>query len=39
MVNDSADVFYRCCDYYPGDEAAIRWDCSNLVMKWSLSEQ
>lgn len=22
-----------------GDEAAIRWDCPNLVMKWSLSEQ
>lgn len=27
VVSDSADVFYRCSDYYhPGDEAAIRSD-------------
>ncbi|MFM5340991.1 dTDP-4-dehydrorhamnose 3,5-epimerase [Aeromonas veronii] len=40
VLSDSADVFYRCSDYYhPGDEAAIRWDSPNLAIKWPLSEQ
>ncbi|TNH80220.1 dTDP-4-dehydrorhamnose 3,5-epimerase [Aeromonas sobria] len=40
VVSDSADVFYRCSDYYhPGDEAAIRWDSPSLAIKWPLSEQ
>lgn len=40
VLSDSADVFYRCSDYYhPGDEAVIRWDSPNLAIKWPLSEQ
>ncbi|WP_314927626.1 dTDP-4-dehydrorhamnose 3,5-epimerase [Aeromonas piscicola] len=40
VVSDSVDVFYICSDYYhPGDEAAIRWDCPNLAIKWPLSEK
>ncbi len=40
VLSDSADVFYRCSDYYhPGEEAAIRWDSPNLAIKWPLSEQ
>ncbi|WPC69154.1 dTDP-4-dehydrorhamnose 3,5-epimerase family protein [Aeromonas hydrophila] len=40
VLSDSADVFYRCSDYYhPGDEAVIRWDSPNLAIMWLLSEQ
>ncbi|MBW3782359.1 dTDP-4-dehydrorhamnose 3,5-epimerase [Aeromonas veronii] len=40
VLSDSADVFYRCSDYYlPDDEAAIRWDSAHLAITWPLSEQ
>ncbi len=40
VMSETADVFYKCTDYYqPGDEAVIRWDSPNLAIKWPLSEQ
>ncbi|BBT96038.1 dTDP-4-dehydrorhamnose 3,5-epimerase [Aeromonas veronii] len=40
VLSASADVFYKCTDYYlPGDEAAIRWDSAQLAITWPLSEQ
>lgn len=40
VLSDSADVFYKCTNYYqPGDEAAIRWDSPRLAIDWPLSER
>jgi len=38
VISASADVFYKCTDYYlPGDEGAIRWDCPRLAINWPRS--
>ncbi|WDO03532.1 dTDP-4-dehydrorhamnose 3,5-epimerase [Aeromonas allosaccharophila] len=38
VLSDSADVFFKCTDYYqPSDEACIRWDCPTLAIDWPLS--
>ncbi|WP_354688942.1 dTDP-4-dehydrorhamnose 3,5-epimerase [Aeromonas sp. 19NY04SH05-1] len=40
VMSESADVFYKCTDYYqPGDEACIRWDSPELAINWPLSTQ
>lgn len=40
VLSTSADVYYKCTDYYlPGDEATIRWDSAHLAIAWPLSEQ
>ncbi|MGL5452711.1 MAG: dTDP-4-dehydrorhamnose 3,5-epimerase [Aeromonas sp.] len=40
VMSDSADVFYRCSDYYlPADEGVIRWNCPTLAINWPISEQ
>ncbi|MFQ1640836.1 dTDP-4-dehydrorhamnose 3,5-epimerase [Aeromonas veronii] len=40
VLSDSADVFYKCTDYYqPGDEACIRWDSPTLAIDWPLSDR
>jgi dTDP-4-dehydrorhamnose 3,5-epimerase len=40
VISDSADVFYKCSDYYQAsDEACIRWDSPKLAINWPLSEQ
>ncbi|WP_421228017.1 dTDP-4-dehydrorhamnose 3,5-epimerase [Aeromonas enteropelogenes] len=39
VMSESADVFYKCTDYYlPGDEACIRWDSPVLAINWPLSD-
>lgn len=33
VLSDSADVFYKCTDYYQqGDEACIRWESLTLAI-------
>jgi dTDP-4-dehydrorhamnose 3,5-epimerase len=40
VLSDSADVFYKCTNYYQlGDEACIRWDSSILTIDCPLSER
>lgn len=40
VLSETADVFYKCTDYYPPeDEAVIRWDSPDLAIQWPLSEQ
>lgn len=39
VLSETADVFYKCTDYYhPDDEAVIRWDSPDLAIQWPLSE-
>lgn len=40
VLSDSADVFYKCTDYYqPEDEKCIHWNCPTLAIDWPLSER
>lgn len=40
VMSESADVFYKCTNYYlPIDEACIRWDSPALAINWPLSDQ
>ncbi|MGL5452242.1 MAG: dTDP-4-dehydrorhamnose 3,5-epimerase [Aeromonas sp.] len=40
VMSDSADVFYKCSDYYQSaDEGTIHWNCPTLGINWPISEQ
>lgn len=35
VLSDSADVFYKCTDYYrPEDEGGLAWDCPIVNIAW-----
>ena len=39
VLSDSAEFVYKCTDFYvPGDESGLRWNDSQLGIKWPIEQ-